>query len=46
MKVARGAGDHRRGSALRGGGFFEALNMCALHPRRAAVCSACTLRPP
>ena len=43
MKVARGAGDHRRGSALRGGGFFEALNMCATNWRRAASCSACAL---
>jgi hypothetical protein len=29
-KLSRGAGDHVRQSHLRGMGFFDALNMCAL----------------
>lgn len=29
-KLARGAGDHNRSSHLRGMGFFNALNECAL----------------
>lgn len=31
-KLARGAGDHTRGSHLRGMGFFNALNECVPSP--------------